>query len=91
MAARRTVSAQVAVVGGGVSGLATAYWLAVEHGVDVVVLEAEEQAGGKVSTQVVAGMPVDTGPDAFLSRGAELAELIARLGLAVCGSVVLVR
>ena len=69
-------------MGGGVSGLATAYWLAVEHGVDVVVLEAEEQAGGKVSTQVVAGMPVDTGPDAFLSRGAELAELIARLGLA---------
>lgn len=69
-------------MGGGVSGLATAYWLAVEHGVDVVVLEAGDRAGGKVSTQTVAGMPVDTGPDAFLSRGADLADLIARLGLA---------
>ena len=27
-------------------------------------------------------MPVDTGPDAFLSRGADLADLVARLGLA---------
>lgn len=82
VAAKRTVEAQVAVVGGGVSGLATAYWLAVDHGVDVVVLEADERLGGKVSTQTLAGMPVDTGPDAFLSRGADLADLIARLGLA---------
>ena len=82
MAARRTVRASVAVVGGGISGLATAYWLTVEHGVDVVVLEAGDRPGGKVWTQTLAGMPVDTGPDAFLSRGADLAELVARLGLA---------
>ena len=69
-------------MGGGISGLATAYWLAVEHGVDVVVVEAEGRAGGKVRTRELAGMPVDTGPDAFLSRGADLAELVARLGLA---------
>ncbi len=79
---RRTVEAEVAVVGGGVSGLATAYWLAAEHGVDVVVLEAGDQFGGKVSTQTLAGMPVDTGPDAFLSRGADLVDLVGRLGLA---------
>ncbi len=82
VAAKRTVEAEVAVVGGGISGLATAYWLAVEHGVDVVVVEAEGRAGGKVRTRELAGMPVDTGPDAFLSRGADLAELVARLGLA---------
>lgn len=82
MAARRTVEAQVAVVGGGISGLSTAYWLAAEHGVDVVVLEATEHLGGKVSTQPLAGLPVDTGPDAFLSRGPDLAELVSRLGLA---------
>jgi protoporphyrinogen/coproporphyrinogen III oxidase len=81
MAARRTVEAQVAVVGGGISGLATAYWLAAEHGLDVVVLEATGRLGGKVSTQSVAGLPVDTGPDAFLSRGPDLAELVSRLGL----------
>ncbi|MFL6176719.1 MAG: protoporphyrinogen oxidase [Ornithinibacter sp.] len=81
VAGRRTVEVEVAVVGGGVSGLATAYWLAAEHGVDVIVLEAGNQLGGKVSTQSLAGMPVDTGPDAFLSRGPDLAELVERLGL----------
>ncbi|HYN68445.1 MAG TPA: protoporphyrinogen oxidase [Ornithinibacter sp.] len=74
--------ADVVVVGGGISGLATAYWLAVEHQVDVVVVEAGDRAGGKVSTQALAGMPVDTGPDAFLSRGQDLAELVSRVGLA---------
>ncbi len=69
-------------MGGGVSGLSTAYWLAAEHGVDAMVLEADERLGGKVSTQDLAGMPVDTGPDAFLSRGADLADLVASLGLA---------
>ena len=68
MADRPVVEAQVAVVGGGISGLATAYWLAAEHGIDVVVLEADARLGGKVSTRSVAGLPVDTGPDAFLSR-----------------------
>jgi oxygen-dependent protoporphyrinogen oxidase len=80
--ARRTVEVEVAVVGGGISGLATAYWLRAEHGADVVVVEAGERAGGKVHTRTLAGLPVDTGPDAFLSRGAELAELVERLGLA---------
>ena len=81
MAVARTVEADVAVVGGGISGLATAYWLATEHGVDVVVVEAQERAGGKISTRLLAGLPVDTGPDAFLSRGPDLALLVSRLGL----------
>jgi oxygen-dependent protoporphyrinogen oxidase len=81
VAVKRTIEAEVAVVGGGISGLATAYWLSVEHGVDVVVLEAADRPGGKVSTQALAGMPVDTGPDAFLSRGPDLAELVSMLGL----------
>ncbi|HET7762018.1 MAG TPA: protoporphyrinogen oxidase [Phycicoccus sp.] len=76
------VEVEVAVVGGGVSGLATAWWLAEEHGVDAVVVEATDRAGGKVATRTLAGLPVDTGPDAFLSRGVELAELVDRLGLA---------
>ena len=74
----------VAVVGGGVSGLATAYRLVERLGADagVVVLEAADRPGGKVTTRTVAGLPVDTGPDAYLSRAPELRELVARLGLA---------
>lgn len=81
MGAAGAVEAEVAVVGGGISGLAAAYWLVVEHGVDVVVIEAGERAGGKVCTPTLAGLPVDVGPDAFLTRGADLVELVVRLGL----------
>lgn len=75
---------RVAVVGGGVSGLATAYLLRQRLGdaVDVRVLESAHRLGGKVTTVDVAGLPVDTGPDAFLARAPELRALVASLGLA---------
>ncbi len=81
--ARPLTSVDALVVGGGVSGLATAAWLVEGLGADasVVVLESTERAGGKVFTQTVGGLPVDTGPDAFLSRAPELKALIAHLGL----------
>lgn len=88
MTDRPVRSADVVVVGGGVSGLATAYWLreALGDTAHVVVLEAASRPGGKVTTVPVAGLPVDVGPDAFLSRAPELADLVSRLGLA--GTVV---
>ena len=53
---------KIAVVGGGISGLATAYMLAENH--DVTLFEAEPRLGGHART-VVAGLngdqPVDTG------------------------------
>ncbi len=72
------------VVGAGISGLATAYFLQRELGPDatVRVLEAGPEIGGKVRTRLLAGLPVDTGPDAFLSRAPELRELVVDLGLA---------
>ena len=62
-------------MGGGVSGLATAYWLAVEHGVDVVVLEAGDRLGGKVSTQ-------DRGRDAGRHRARRVPQPGPRPGRA---------
>src|SRR5690606_31517381 len=47
----------------------------------VTVLEATAHLGGKVATVDVEGLPVDVGPDAFLSRGADLRQLIDDLGL----------
>lgn len=82
--AHERAHARVVVVGGGISGLATAYFLRqrLGPGARLRVLEASQRPGGKVRTAQVAGRPVDTGPDAYLSRAPELGKLVASLGLA---------
>ena len=49
---------RVAVIGGGVSGLAAAYVLAKE-GVEVVVYEKEKSLGGHAKTALIHGTPLD--------------------------------
>ncbi|XP_047945289.1 uncharacterized protein LOC125191902 isoform X2 [Salvia hispanica] len=49
---------RVAVIGGGVSGLAAAYVLAKE-GVEVVVYEKENSLGGHAKTALIHGTPLD--------------------------------
>ena len=51
---------KVAVVGSGVSGLATA-WLLQFHGAEVTVYESEETCGGHTLTDHSSGYPVDLG------------------------------
>jgi protoporphyrinogen/coproporphyrinogen III oxidase len=70
----------LAVVGGGISGLAAA-WAGMQEGADVVVLEAADAPGGKVRTSPVAGVEIDEGADAFLARVPEAVRLCRELGL----------
>lgn len=72
---------RVAVVGGGIAGLAAAYFLG-DRGADVIVLEAAERIGGKLSVSKVAGIAVDDGAEALLARRPEGVELIGKIGLA---------
>ena len=79
----------VAVVGGGVAGLAAAWELVGgAAGADadgpvpeVVLLESAERLGGKVRAEPFAGRRVDVAADAFLARRPEAVELCAELGL----------
>lgn len=77
----------VAVVGGGIAGLAAAWELSGAPGEgggrppSVVLLEASPRLGGKLATVQVGGGPVDSGPDGFLGRRPEAAELCRELGL----------
>jgi protoporphyrinogen/coproporphyrinogen III oxidase len=71
----------IAVVGGGISGLAAA-WAGMQQGADVVLLEAAGAPGGKLRTSPVAGIEIDEGADAFLARVPEAVRLCRELGLA---------
>lgn len=71
---------KVAVVGGGISGLAAAHYLA-RRGAEVVLVERERRLGGLMQTDCVDGCVVERGPDSFLASKPWALELIAELGL----------
>jgi len=73
---------RVAVVGGGISGLAAAYALTASgRDVEVVVLEGSSRLGGKLLVGEVAGLPVDLGAEAILNRRPEAVALARAAGL----------
>jgi protoporphyrinogen/coproporphyrinogen III oxidase len=73
-------SPHVVVIGGGIAGLAAAFYLRDEP-VRVTVLEGSPRLGGKLSASDVAGVPMDEGAEALLARRPEGVELIAATGL----------
>ncbi len=70
----------VLIVGGGISGLATAWWLQ-RGGVDVAVLEAGNQPGGAMGTAEHEGFLVESGPNSLLVNDPTIDELIEGVGL----------
>src|SRR5215469_1939471 len=76
----RTGPRRVAVVGGGVSGLAAAFLLK-DAGLAVTVLEGSPRLGGKLGVSEVAGVQVDAGAEALLARRPEGISLIGAAGL----------
>jgi oxygen-dependent protoporphyrinogen oxidase len=70
----------VVIVGGGIAGLAAAYFLRDEPA-DVTVLEGAPQLGGKLTASEVAGVSVDAGAEALLRRRPEGTDLIKAVGL----------
>lgn len=70
---------RIAIVGGGISGLALA-WKLKRDGDDVVLFEASEATGGKIGTIYKEGFELDLGP-VTCSETPALRELILGLGL----------
>ncbi|MGV9777970.1 protoporphyrinogen oxidase [Streptosporangium sp. NPDC003464] len=72
----------VVVVGGGIAGLAAAWYLRQGgEGVRVTVLDGARRIGGKLLATEVAGVPVDAGAEAMLARRPEGRELARMVGL----------
>ncbi|MFW0790405.1 FAD-dependent oxidoreductase [Gordonia sp. CPCC 205333] len=78
------MTARLAIIGGGLSGLAAAYFARQALGADAVVdiFERSERPGGILRSASVAGRQVDVGAEAFVVRRPEALALVAELGLA---------
>lgn len=70
---------RIAVIGGGIAGLAAA-WAVRDH--HVTVLEASGRVGGKLRTGEVDGVQVEFGADAFLAEPSDAVTLAQEVGLA---------
>jgi oxygen-dependent protoporphyrinogen oxidase len=70
----------VAVIGGGIAGLAAAYELQL-RGLNVRLLEASSRLGGVIRTECVDGWVIDGGPDALLVQKPAAVSLCRELGL----------
>jgi oxygen-dependent protoporphyrinogen oxidase len=71
------------IIGGGISGLATAYYLqqfACEDS-SFVLLESSSRLGGKIMSDTSDGFLVEGGPDSFLTQKTATLDLCRELGL----------
>jgi oxygen-dependent protoporphyrinogen oxidase len=71
---------RVAIIGGGLSGLATAYQLA-KDGIAIALFEASNRLGGIVETVHRDGFVIECGPDSWVTEKPSARELAIELGL----------
>ena len=76
---------RIAIVGGGISGLAAAFALEERRlageSLEYVIYEASSRFGGVLVTEQVDGCVVEAGPDSFLTEKPWAADLCRRVGL----------
>ena len=84
-----TETRQVIIIGGGISGLATAFTLrqgALDAGISLActLLESDTRLGGKIVTHRPNGFVIEGGPDCFISQKPWAADLCRQdWGLAI--------
>jgi len=71
-------SKHIVVVGAGISGLCTAYWLK-KRGFNVTVFETDSEPGGTMKTIRMDGWLIETGPNSALETTPLLRELFDQL------------
>ncbi len=76
---------RLAVIGGGISGLAAAYMLQKEldagRNLDYMLLEAGDRLGGVIVTEKINGFLIEGGPDCFISTKPQVIQLANELGI----------
>ncbi len=76
---------RIAIIGGGIAGLAAAFVLEKARGagvrVEYALFEARDRLGGSLASEIVDGAVIERGPDSFLTEKPAAAELCRELGL----------
>src|SRR4029450_7767648 len=77
---------RIAIIGGGISGLAAARRLtelakAHQKPVEIILFEASDRLGGTIQTEHRDGFLLERGPDSFISEKPEAVALAQRLGI----------
>ncbi len=72
---------RVLIIGGGISGLSTAYYLN-KAGVRPTLIDKSPQLGGVIRTTVQQGCVLEAGPDSFMAAKPWAMDLIREVGLA---------
>ena len=76
---------RIAIIGGGIAGLAAAYELEKARtagaAVEYTLFEERPRLGGSLASEIVGGAVLERGPDSFLTEKPAAAELCRELGL----------
>jgi protoporphyrinogen/coproporphyrinogen III oxidase len=76
---------RIAIIGGGISGLAAAFALEERRGagadVEYVLYESSARLGGVLRTELIDGCIVEAGPDSFITEKPWAADLCRAFGL----------
>lgn len=70
----------VVIIGAGISGLATAYWLN-KNGYEITILESKKEAGGAMETLIEDGFLIDSGPNSGLETTPLIRQIVDDIGL----------
>ncbi|MEQ6029993.1 protoporphyrinogen oxidase [Staphylococcus saccharolyticus] len=76
------MSKKVAIIGAGITGLASAYFIKNEDpSIEVTIFEASNRPGGKIQTYRKDGYTIELGPESYLGRKKIMTDVAKDIGL----------
>ncbi len=78
----KDLSKKVAIIGAGITGLASAYFIKNEDpSIEVTIFEAFNRPGGKIQTYRKDGYTIELGPESYLGRKKIMTDVAKDIGL----------